>query len=1147
MEMQMLSPEDGTHRAQILRSASGHNRRASPGTPNPYAETYPVRNPYAQPAKPPSQQHQRSPSAPYTPDTSGVDLDGTPPEQTFRKTLHQNPSDVFPSTPEPPSEMSKAENQRVEESGLHLELPEKAPSLLPAQENLEPVPQCRTSSQSHVQTPQETSALGSQPKPCQNSMGRHLPFAAFSNCCLISRQNSSPATAPGTSSGSQCGLKEDCETTDLHYSTATYNNCRDAEKGPPKFEHVVLRIKGLKCGCCEGGLSRALDRIVAIRNYQVNTVLARAEFDLDMNILCVDDVIKLLTTKTGYNFEEHVGFNGQVLEVIITDPRRLERAGQPKGVIRIEAPERAPWRPLRRLRRLDKTTTLTDTSTDGSVQNNGAKNRKKNRTQEISSVGIHPTKIYYDPIKIGARTLFEHYRQYDPDICLAPLTIDPEIELGAKQTTRALLWFLPTLAFTIPVLVFAWAPVDQDQPAFLHASLALATLVQLVAFREFVPGALRSLYHFHVLEMDFLIAFSTTMAYGFSLASYIFEIRGKPLETGSFFETSTLLVTLILLGRVINEFARFRATKSVSFRSLQIEEALLVSPSANDIWANVKTTPIDSRLLQYGDVFIVPPYTRVVTDGIVIYGGSNVDESMITGEFKPKAKGLSSEVFAGTTNQDGSLVVSLRKLPYENSIQKIATLVEDAGLSKPKAQALADRVAEYFVPAIALIGLVVFLSWLFIDRYCSEHTWKSAVLTAITYAIATLVVSCPCAIGLAVPMVILIASGVAARYGIILRDPQKLELARKVTHVVFDKTGTLTSGRLDVVGVPRYRNTDRARVKGLMMGLLKDIKHPVAVGVVHYLIQDRTTNAYYEPLEVNNIVSFPGQGVQGTCAKTGAVVRAGNADWLKINVIGQESNTRCYFTIAGDLQVSFELKDRTRPGAEMVIEELHAQGIQVHIVSGDTESAVDDAASALHVHKDNIKSRCKPDGKCTYIKDLQGSGETVMFIGDGTNDSAALKQADIGVHISRGSEVAKSAADIILMTTRLHGILILLDISGAAYQRIVANFTWSGLYNTVAIALASGVFVRPGRHIRIKPQWAGLGELISVLPVLLIAFQMQWRDYGGTYRLIENDYQRFEAPKRERVVQTRQSSLMDSAECCDISSSRLTKIDAVTR
>lgn len=229
--------------------------------------------------------------------------------------------------------------------------------------------------------------------------------------------------------------------------------------------------------------------------------------------------------------------------------------------------------------------------------------------------------------------MFKHYSQYDPELRLAPLRVDPGIELGAKQTRRSLLLFLPTLALTIPVLVFAWAPVNHARSAYLHAPLALATLVQIVAFAEFVPSAWRSLCHSHILEMDFLISLSTTMAYAFSVVSYVLEVHGIRLETGPFFETSTLLVTLILLGRVVSEFARFQATKSVSFRSLQVEETLLVLPSPNNTWASVKTTRIDSRLLQHGDAFVVPPYTRVVTDGVVLYGGSNVDESMLTGEW----------------------------------------------------------------------------------------------------------------------------------------------------------------------------------------------------------------------------------------------------------------------------------------------------------------------------------------------------------------------------------------------------------------------------------------------------------------------------------------------------------------------------------
>lgn len=918
--------------------------------------------------------------------------------------------------------------------------------------------------------------------------------------------------------------------------------------GPPRFERVVLRINELKCGSCEHGLSRALERIVAISNHHVNVILGRVEFDLNVNRLSVDDVIKLLTTRTGHDLEEYKVTKGHVLELVITDLQRLKHAGQPRGVLHLEAPERAIQQALNSPNQYDKSilTGSTRATTNGLVGDDDTiKNHHVDMKHPVSSVGIPPIKVYYDPAKIGARTVFEHYRQYDPKLCLAPPTVDPGVELGAKQTKRAVFWFLLALIFTIPVLAFAWAPIDHTHHAYLHASLAFATSVQIVAFLEFVPSILRSLRYSHAFEMDFLIVLGTTIAYACSVVSYLHEIRVVFLETGSFFETPTLLVMLIFLGRVFSEFARLQAAKSVSFRSLQVEETLLVSPSPNDTWASVKTTRIDFRLLQYGDIFLVPPHTRVATDGIVLYGGSNVDESIITGEFKPKAKGLSSEVFAGTNNQDGSLIVRLRKLPQGNSVGKIATLVENAELTAPKVQALADRVAGWFVSAIAMVGATVFLSWLLVERLHCRQTWEYSVLTALDYATATLVICCPCAVGLAVPMVVLIASGVAARYGIIFRDSRMLEIARKVTDVVFDKTGTLTCGRLEVVGVPRYRNTDKARIKGLMMGLLKDINHPVAAEIVRYLEQDRVISKDYCPLEVKNVVSFPGKGVQGNCAKTGVVLRAGNADWLKINVVGRESNTKCYFTIEGDLQASFELKDCARPGAELVIEKLHTRNVQVHMISGDTEGAVEGVADILHIHKDCTKSRCRPDEKCTYIKNLQDQGKTVMFVGNGNNDSVALKQADIGVQVSEGSDMAKSAADIILMTTHLHNILVLIDISGAAYRRIITNFSWLGLYNISALLLAAGAFVSIGSHIRIEPQWAGLGEILSVVPVILIALQIQWRDYGSAYRLIENDYQKVRGPKRERVIRTRASSSTSSAESCEVSSSRLANVDAL--
>ncbi|KAK1525673.1 copper-translocating P-type ATPase [Colletotrichum costaricense] len=818
----------------------------------------------------------------------------------------------------------------------------------------------------------------------------------------------------------------------------------DLEQGLVGKEHVVLSISGMTCTGCETKLRRTLATMNAVKNLKTSLVLARAEFDLNIGAGSVDEVIKHLERTTEFKCEKITTQGAASVDIVCPgDPQDFINHPWPNGVTDIRV---------------------------------------------IDKAIVH---VEFDAKVVGARDLVE--TGWGTPVTLAPLRADPSLEAGSKHIRNMGCITLLSTILTIPVLIMAWAPLPKREIAYGSASLALATIIQVVIAGPFYPKALKSLIFSRVIEMDLLIVLSTSAAYIFSVVSFGFLVSQKPLSTGEFFETSTLLVTLIMVGRYVSALARHKAVESISIRSLQISTALIVNSVGED-------EEIDARLLQYGDIFKVVPDSRIPTDGTVISGFSQVDESMMTGESGRIEKSTGSSVIAGTVNGFGSLTVRLNRLPGNNTISNIAGMVDEAKLSKPKIQDIADRVASYFVPVVMAITIITFSIWIAVGIAVRKQGGSEATIQAVTYAITVLIVSCPCAIGLAVPMVILIASGAAAEKGIVFKSADSIELAYKTSHVVFDKTGTLTTGNLRVAH-ETYFTKDQEAIRSVLLGLVGTIKHPVSVAIFTHLKAHVAT-----PRAVTDLKALTGKGVEAKL--DGATLRAGNSRWLglsndpRVQSVLSKSYTAFCFTVDNSLVAVFGLEDSIRTDALETISNLQASGISVHILSGDDDGAVRTVASRLGISDLNVRSRCTPGDKQEYIQNLlsqplsdarrfrakKPKEPVIIFCGDGTNDAVALAQATIGVHMNEGTDVAKSAADVVLMRPSLAGILTIIAISKKAIHRIAFNFGWSFVYNVFAILLGAGAFV----NARIPPEFAGLGELVSVLPVIAAAVLLRW-------------------------------------------------------
>lgn len=858
----------------------------------------------------------------------------------------------------------------------------------------------------------------------------------------------------------------------------------DLEKGSA-VEHVVIQISGMTCTGCERKLQRVLSSIAGVHDVKTSLVLGRAEFDVDAGV-SIKEAASLLERQTEFKCTMYQ--EGHQLQVLIP---RLQPAQEPRlgAMVPSEKELVLLHQGFTGANYPSGVQDIQIIDIKGREWKSGIANNAIQHLPGFKTFAAKPQKysarITYDPRIVGARDLLE--RSFRAPLSLAPLSLDHATATDNDHLRETLHMTLLSACLTIPVLVMSWAPLTPHTIAYGSSSLALATLVQCIVAGPFYPKAVKALLFSSMIEMDLLIVISTTTAYVYSVVAFVYETRGEPLSTGSFFQTSTLLVTLIMCGRLASAYARRKAVDSISVQALQ--------PSTAVLSEGTKDRLIDVREFQYGDLFKVLPDSIVPTDGIAVSGETEIDESMITGEAVPVPKFSGSQIVAGSVNGPGPILARLTKLPIDNTISRIASMVDEAKLSKPRVQETADRVASYFVPCILALTLVVFSIWIAIGIAVRDTSTSDAIVTAITYALAALIVSCPCAIGLAVPMVMVIAGGVGAKHGVIFKSPNAIEIARKTSHVVFDKTGTLTQGKFLVVEEV-YREENREKAASIARQLTSSSKHPVSQALTTHL-----GSLESNPVRLESVSLAVGKGMHASLE--GQRVRGGNPFYVEAvqdpdvqRLLSQGLTVFC-LRHGSALLAIWGLRDALRADTISVISALQVRNILVSIVSGDSTTVVEKLATELGIPLSHAKGECTPEDKARYITSLStvppggrnnNTTTTTIFCGDGSNDAVALAQADIGIHMAGGTDVAKSAADVAFTHPSLAGILALMDLSRASMRRVYLNFAWSFVYNLFAILLAAGAFVTA----RIPPAYAGLGELVSVLPVIAVAMQLRW-------------------------------------------------------
>lgn len=648
-----------------------------------------------------------------------------------------------------------------------------------------------------------------------------------------------------------------------------------------------------------------------------------------------------------------------------------------------------------------------------------------------------------------------------------------EADFWKKRWTTGVILTLPIMLLDMGPMWLNWQANFAAEATRLITLIYLTGVVIAYVGQGFFKGAFSAARH-GAVNMDTLVALGAGTAYVFSTIISILYITGSVAHAHPYFESAAMILTLIGLGKWLEARAKGKAGEAI--------EALLdLGAKQAFVKRDGDWTAVDVAQLQPGDLLRVRAGEKIPTDAEVLEGQSDVIEAMVTGESVPVTRGPGDAVIGGTISTDGQLILRATRVGKDTALAQIARQVEEAQESKANIQRLVDRISAIFVPAVILIAIATFIAWAVLD----------APSAAILPAVAVLVIACPCALGLATPTAMMVGSGKGASLGVLIRNAQALERARALHAVVFDKTGTLTTGNMSLTDVIALNATDDDHL-ALAAAIEEAGQHPIGIAILR-AARERGLDLP----AISDFKTIAGDGV--TASHNGQTIAIGKPSWVQdtcnasfpshhLERLQNQGKTVVAMASPDTPLALFAVEDAPHDDAPALIEWLHKRGTETWLITGDNPQTARIIAQRVGIPPERVKAGVRPGDKAAAVKDIQNRGQKVVaMIGDGVNDAPALAQADLGIAIGSGTDVAIESADITLMTSSLDGVRRAIALSAATYNKIRQNLFWAFVYNTVLIPVAALGLLRPA--------FAAMAMALSSVSVVTNALLLKRRDF----------------------------------------------------